>query len=270
MKLADAHAHFFSQGYQSAYGTLFPDNREIAVYQTFREVHQIDSVLAIGYAESPYQNNNRELSRLAAIHSWIHPLAYCAIQRPAKLAALKTYSKHRFAGISLYVNRRSEAARLNQWPEYLVRFLNQWRAIISLNISLTDLATVQPFLKRLPECPVLISHLGLPWSPNHKSNHRTWTAIARLSNVGVKASGFYSGNEPYPHPGNQKAFAILLDAFSSRRLYWGSDFSPALEFVSFVQTLDILNSLNLKAPDRSLVAGQNLRHLLNSRSKVTS
>ena len=67
-QLADAHAHFFANGYRSRYGTLFPDGQEARLYRRFRREHRIGEVLAIGYERRPYRGNNRYLEGLAASH----------------------------------------------------------------------------------------------------------------------------------------------------------------------------------------------------------
>jgi len=59
----------------------------------------------------------------------------------------------------------------------------------------------------------------------------------------VKLSGFYAISAPshaYPHCSARPFVKELYEKIGAKRLYWGSDFSPALEHVSFAQTLDVL------------------------------
>jgi Amidohydrolase len=94
---------------------------------------------------------------------------------------------------------------------------------------------------------------------------RKLTALARLPQVGVRASGFYFCNAPFPHQPAHDGFATLLNAFGPRRFYWGSDFNPVLEFDSFAQTIGVLDSLHLSDANCRLILGDNLRRLLQAR-----
>jgi predicted TIM-barrel fold metal-dependent hydrolase len=262
VKLADSHLHFFAPGYRSRYDTLFPNGRELEVYQSIRRAHQIDTALVVGYEGMPlYHGHNDYLARLAARHRWIHPVAYCPVARPPTPQKLAARLRQRFAGISIYINSTAEGRQLTRWPEKLVALLNERRALISINVQLASLASVEPFFRRVPDTHVLISHLALPWK---RGSLRPLTALAKLPHVGMKASGFYACNAPYPHQPTHAGFATILDAFGPRRLYWGSDFSPVLEFTSFAQTIDVLDSLRLGDADRRRILGDNLRGLLQT------
>ncbi len=273
MELADAHAHFFRQGFQTKYGVFFPEEREIALYEGIREVHQIGDILAIGYEGEPaYQGNNRYLAELSISRPWLHPLAYFDAGNPPTVETLAQFWQERFVGISLYLTDAPRAEAFIQWPMALIAALNEHRAVVSINIPCRHLPIISAFLEKLDGCRILISHLGLPSKHPEgdlEKELRPLTKLARLSNLGVKASAFYACGEAwydYPHPGAHAILEILLEAFGFERLFWGSDFSPALEFVSIPQTIEVLLAYpNLGEIEREAIFGGNLRRLLNGR-----
>ncbi len=273
MELTDAHVHFFRQGFQTKYGVLFPEEREIALYEGIRQAHQIGGVLAIGYEGEPaYHGNNRYLAELSASRPWVHPLAYFDAGSPPTAEAVAQLWRERFVGISLYLTDGPRAEAFTQWPIDLIAALNEHRAIVSLNIPCHHLPIISPFLEKLHGCQILISHLGLPQQPHEGDlldKLRPLTALAQLPNLGVKASAFYAYGKAwhdYPHRIAHNAFEILLEAFGFERLYWGSDFSPALEFVSIPQTIEaLLAQPNLSETKRAAIFGGNLGRLLSER-----
>ncbi|GAB2958407.1 hypothetical protein GCM10027280_53940 [Micromonospora polyrhachis] len=70
----------------------------------------------------------------------------------------------------------------------------------------------------------------------------------------MKISGLYAVSQPahaYPHDSAVPFLAVLLDRFGPNRLYWGSDFAPSLDEVSFRQTLDLPTLAGLGWPNPS-------------------
>ena len=51
---------------------------------------------------------------------------------------------------------------------------------------------------------------------------------------------------------------LLLERFDASNLHWGSDFSPALEFVSFEETIEVPRLASLPERDRALILGDGL------------
>jgi len=113
---------------------------------------------------------------------------------------------------------------------------------------------------------VLLSYLGLPGPPSAWPGGNALVALrpvvetARFGHVSVKLSGFYAASEPrhgYPHDA-RALVDPLFDAYGPRRLLWGSDFAPALNAVSFPQTIDVVRRLEWSPEDLGLVLGGNL------------
>lgn len=273
MKLADAHLHLFRHGYAERYGPVWANRNEVGLYEALRHAHGIERGLVIGYEGQPkFRGNNRDLARWAKGHSWITPLAFQPVTEPPTLTRLSALFRQGFAGLALYAMSLGDVERLNRWPTSLTHWLNQQRSIVSLNTRPEALHGFKPFLARLDQCAILISHLGSPGRyaapPSRREAKRILQplrSLAGLPQVGVKISGAYAISQPshaYPHLGALPLTQRLYDDFGPARLYWGSDFSPALEHVSFPQTIDVLLELGWSPSDLRRVRHDNLMRVI--------
>jgi predicted TIM-barrel fold metal-dependent hydrolase len=144
---------------------------------------------------------------------------------------------------------------------------------VSLNTRGKDLIDWVPLLDRHRELRLLLSHLALPpkvSTPPTKNDARAGidpvVNLARFPGVHVKLSGFYAISDPghdYPHRAAWPYVEVLAEAFSVKRLLWGSDSTPSLDFLSFPQTLQLFDQMPfLKEEDRQRIQGGNLLRLL--------
>lgn len=273
MKLADAHLHLFRQGYAARYGTAWANPHEVELYDTFRRVHGIELGLVIGYEGQPkFRGNNHDLAAWARKRSWITPLAFVPVAAPPTIKLLETRLRQGFAGLAIYVMTAAEVGCLNRWPTPVFQWLNQHRQILSVNARPGSLAHLKPFLAKLDQCAALISHLGLPGryatAPSQREARRVLRplrSLAKLPHVGVKLSGLYAISDPshaWPHCSAHPFIRQLYDDFGPERLYWGSDFSPALEHVSFAQAIDPLFELGWSATDLRLIMHDSLTRVI--------
>lgn len=272
-KRADSHIHLFQPGFvetlPASCRRITPD--ETTLYEALAAKHNIKTALVVGYeADAAYQGNNDYLATLIPIHTWVRPVAFYANPAAITLESLETRRAQGFVGISMYLFDKTEAL-LNSVPEQIWRWLVEHRWLLSINSTAEQWLGWHGILQRFPDLRLLISHLGLPKAPTSTDeaaeNLATVTALAKFPQVYTKLSGFYALSNPaheYPHRAGWPLVGVLLDHFGPKRLLWGTDFSPALEFVSFPQTLDVLNYLDCLEPAaRTLIEGENLIHLLN-------
>jgi L-fuconolactonase len=271
MPTGDAHVHLFANGFSGSYGRLLHD--EAALYEQLRHRFGIERALVVGYeGEAAYIGNNAYILDLARDRAWIAPLAYLRSDQAPATESLRRLMDDGAIGYSLYLSDAPEARAVGAWPQAVMRELQGQRAIISLNATPAATAAVAPFIDALVECTFLFSHLGLPGRFQHTPTQRE--AVARLQplralaerhNVAVKLSGLYAITEPphdYPHTAARAVVDAVLGSFGPARLYWGSDFAPALDFVSFAQLADERLLADLSASDAAGVMGENLRRLL--------
>lgn len=249
MTLADAHIHLFAGGYPGRFGVLFPRGEELRIYEAFRRVYQVRRALVVGYEGQHWsRGNNRYIERLAARHAWIAPLAYCALSRVLRARQISTWRQKGFVGLSWYITSQNEEDALRNSSQEVWKMLNAWRAVISVNATAGTAGRLHEIFSRLPETRILVSHLGLPGRlPGARKHLLPVLKLASLSHVGVKLSGAYAC-EAFPHPGLDGLLSDLRNTFGERRLFWGSDFSPALDHVTFEQTVATFTEMSWRNP----------------------
>lgn len=272
---ADAHIHLFKNGYQAQYDEGFARNAELSCYEALRQEHNIEKALIVGFEGQPqFVGNNRNLVSWGKNHSWMAPLCYINCQRIPSMTTLRKP----FVGVALYIDNSDDIEYITHWPPRFYHMFNARRAIISINTSPAMLRKLAPFVEKLNRCSFLISHLGLPGrfakAPSAAATTKAMQPLcdlAKYPNVMVKVSGFYGVSEPswdFPHCSTLPIVRAIYEAFGARRLLWGSDFSPCLASVSFVQSVETLEVLNktLKWPEEEMqqIRGENLLRLLSS------
>ena len=272
----DAHAHFFYPGYvgrmPESCRRQVPD--EITVYQAYAQQHDISQVLAVGYEGDAWAaGNNAYLATLAAQHKWVRPVAFVA--EPAKLTVeqLQSWQSQRFVGISLYLFDERATAALSSVAHEVWAWLAENRWLLSINSTGANWASWHAVLKAHPSLRLLIAHLGLPpamaTAPTLDEARTTLAPVLTLAEYPetvVKFSGFYALATPghaYPHAPSWPYAEVITHAYGTSRIVWASDFSPALEFVSFPQTIDVLHAMPwLTESDLATIFHDNLARLL--------
>ena len=278
MPTADAHLHLFSRGFAGPLGPPPVGCDELGLYERLRHHYGIERGLVIGYEGEPrYRSNNDHLLALAGTRPWIVPLPYLPVSPPPTVEQLRSLRQRGAAGFSLYLPRAAEARAFCAWPAATLDELNLQRALLSPNARPAALAAITASLAVLERCAVLVSHLGLPGRfarPASLELARTRLAplisLSRLAHIAVKLSGLYACCEPahdFPHQSAQPFVDVLLDSFAPARLLWGSDFSPALDFVSFAQLADTRPLAGCSDDEVDAVMGGNLLRLLKIQTR---
>ena len=272
---ADAHIHLFAGGYQ---GGSFTSRAgvsidEAACYDSLAREHHVTAALVVGYgAEAWCASNNAYLAQQCLRYDWIRPVAYVDIDSVPTLEGLEILQAQGFVGISLYIFGDA-AGQLARIPAEFWHWLDERRWMVSINSQDDRWAAWQPVLERSPRLRLLMSHLGLPpaaTSPPSREQSaasvRHVTALAKYPDVCVKLSGFYAlcaHQHDYPHEAAWPYVERLVEAFSSGRLLWGSDYSPCLDWVSFPQTYDLFSKMPfLTDNDAAQITGNNLLAML--------
>lgn len=276
MPTADAHLHLFRAGYADGFGGPRGTNAELAAYERLRAHFGIERGLVVGYDRGQYAGNNDYVLELARAHAWIAPLAYLPAAPPTA-EQLREFHRRGAAGFAVYLPDASDGKALAAWPVDVLAELRAQRAILSLNAKPGATAPLGALADGLAGCAILFSHLGLPGQVDRipttaeaRERLAPLLALARREHVAVKFSGLYGVSDPahdFPHAAAQPFVEVLLDAFGPARLLWGSDFSVALDFVSFAQTADDRPLAACSAAEVAEVMGGNLLRLLDDRSR---
>jgi L-fucono-1,5-lactonase len=275
---ADAHVHFFADGgYCGVRGSSPAGGDETAVYERLRRYHGIERSLVLGYEGEPhYLGNSEHILGLARTRPWMAPLAYLPTLPAPTLATLRKLSGGGAVGFALYPTTPGEGRAFSDWPSAVFAEMRRQRALVSVNAAPDTAAEMARIGADLDGCTVLFSHLGSPGRCSRppglsaaREELKPLLALSAWSNIGVKFSGLYAISDPghdFPHDAARPFVDIVLDAFGPSRLLWGSDFSPALDFVSFAQLADARLLSGCSQAEIDAVMGGNLLRLLEGRS----
>jgi L-fuconolactonase len=268
--LADAHVHFFAAGFRGRYGRASSGGDDLAAYQSLRDEHRIDTVLALaweGAGERHYKANNEYVARIGEEQDWVAPLMDADLEAPRIPPAP-------FLGMALYLMTHDDVRSFALWPQDVIDEMARRNMLVSVNAVPATLNAASDSLHRLAGCRILVSHLGQPGRYNGPpsdneiaSDLGPLLSLARLAHVGVKLSGLYDLTEPthaYPHHALRGIIDRIASAYGTERLYWGSDFSPVLDHVSFVQAIDAVSDLPWSPDERTAIMGGNLRGLIDA------
>jgi L-fuconolactonase len=280
MPTADAHVHVFPRGFAGVLGESPAGGDELTVYERLREHHGIERALVIGYeAEPRYAENNAEVIELARTRPWMVPIAYLAV-RPAPTAErLRELRSAGAEGFAVYLPSEADGRAFGEWPAATFAELRAQAALVSFNAGPagTAAAVAARAVDRLDGCTLIFSHLGLPGRfatpPVPRDVRERLAALLGLAgrwSIAVKLSGLYAVSDPphdFPHAAAEPVVDVLLDAFGPARVLWGSDFSPALDFVSFAQAADTRWLSGCSAAEVDDVMGGNLLRLLNGSAR---
>lgn len=272
MILADAHLHLFRHGFPGVYGRALLGS-EIDVYEAFRQTHGIAAGLIVGYqGDGIDPENNAHIRALAATRPWMATLAYvepAALPSPAAIEALLAAGH---AGLSIYVPDDVAVAALSAWDAATWRALDAAGAIVSFNVGLPQIGILATIAEAAPRCRLIVSHMGLPGTRKEppspgaaRAELAPLLALAAQPNVHVKLSGFYAVSDPshaWPHEAAAPFVEVLVEGFGANRCLWGSDFSPALDHVSFVQTITVPGLEGFGATAQAAIMGGNLLRIL--------
>lgn len=247
--IVDSHLHLFRSGYGrfTRRPFPFPGMSDVEAYELLRGRHGIGAGLVVCYeADGIDPSNNSYVRDLAASRPWLHSVAYLdpASKPDAGHVAALLSAGH--CGIALYLPDAESAKSLDGWPPETWRLLSDASAIVSLNARPEATRHLRGLIERAGNCQFLFSHLGLPGRFDSVPSSREAAgriepllALASLPNVSVKLSGFYAVDPVPPHVTARPFVGLLLERFASSNLHWGSDFSPALDYVSFGETIQL-------------------------------
>lgn len=273
LDLADSHVHFFDGGYPGRYGRSPAGGEEIAVYESLRSEHRITRVLVVGYEGAPFAAGNNDYIRsLASSRPWLTTVAYLEVAPPPSPEGIESILDGGHAGVSLYLAEPEQGDAWLDWSPEVWTILESAAAIISLNVTPRSLERCSSVLRSHPGCRFLVSHLGLPGphdtSPDTtevRSRIRALLECAGAHNVFVKFSGLYAtarNPHEYPHHSATPYVEELLATFGVDKCLWGSDFAPALDYVSFAQTISLPQLAGLTTSELKAVMGGNLAQIL--------
>ncbi|MFW6598382.1 amidohydrolase family protein [Propionibacteriaceae bacterium Y2011] len=262
----DSHIHLFEHGFRSDTEA----GQELATYEGLRAEHGIGRAVVVGFEGNPaHVGNNAYITRLAANHDWIVPLAFVDL---AAVTANPTHARELrdagAAGWSAYVQQPGAGAAWAELPDQVWDDLDGG-SVLSLNIDPGELAALTPRLASLQHTTVLLSHLGLPArGPGSSVEERLAPVVAAARAVPrllVKSSGEYATagpDEQAPFPSAKPYLQHLREQLGAERLVWGSDYVPMLNRQTFASQVDLASYGVFDEAELRLVEGENLARVL--------
>ncbi len=120
-------------------------------------------------------------------------------------------------------------------------------------------------IRRNPDTRIIVDHLGLvqpheppvlaePWAELAKV-----LTLAKLDNVAMKITGACTlSREPYPYSDIWDPVCRMIDAFGIDRCLWGTDWTRAVNFLSYAQGVDAFRATSrISDSDKVKLMGAN-------------
>ncbi len=124
-------------------------------------------------------------------------------------------------------------------------------------------------IRRHPDTQIIVDHLGLvqpheppvpdePWAELEKV-----LTLAACKNVAIKISGACTlSREPYPYDDIWDPVCRMIDAFGIDRCLWGTDWTRAVNFLTFKQGVDAFRETRrISDSDKAKLMGANTARL---------
>jgi L-fuconolactonase len=195
-------------------------------------------------------DNNAYVARFAETHpdritSWVDVDSFWRSEHHSEGATerlLQEVDRTGVSGFTHYVDARNDGWLRTEDAARFFRAAADTGLIASLAVTAAWFDDLRMIAVANPTLPLLIHHLSHPQTPGDVD---ALIALADLSNVGVKVSGFnYNSPEKwnFPYPASQALFRTIHGAFGAKRLYWGSDFPASRDQLTYRQSIEVLRS----------------------------
>ena len=130
-------------------------------------------------------------------------------------------------------------------------------------------AQVADLARRFPDVSLVVDHMGLVQPFHPPAPEDGWAdlpellALAEHDNITVKISGAGTlAREPFPYPDIREPVGRILDSFGLARCMWGTDWTRAVELLSYAQGVDAFRQGDwLSDGDRAALMGGNAQRI---------
>jgi len=124
-------------------------------------------------------------------------------------------------------------------------------------------------IRRNPDTQIIVDHLGLVQPHEPPAPAQPWAelpkalALSAYKNVAIKISGACTlSREPYPYNDIWDPVCRMIDVFGIDRCLWGTDWTRAVNFLTFKQGVDAFRATNrLSDSDKAKLMGVNTARL---------
>ncbi len=134
-----------------------------------------------------------------------------------------------------------------------------------------ELPLLLELARRHPDTQVVIDHVGLvqpqepPAPPEPFADLANVLSLAECDNVAIKISGACTlSQQPFPYPDIWEPLAKVFDAFGFDRCMWGTDWTRALNILTYEQGVESFRVTDsLSDSERSALMGGTLAKIYN-------
>jgi len=146
------------------------------------------------------------------------------------------------------------------------------QAGIPVNIMCSgNLPLLRELARRHPDTQIVVDHVGLtqpfepPAPPEPFADLANVVSLAAYDNVGIKISGACTlSHQPFPYPDIWESLGKVFDAFGFDRCMWGTDWTRAVELLSYEQGVEAFRVTDqLSDSERSTLMGGTLVKIYN-------
>jgi predicted TIM-barrel fold metal-dependent hydrolase len=121
-------------------------------------------------------------------------------------------------------------------------------------------------IRRNPDTQIIVDHLGLVQPHDPPVPAEPWAELpqvlelAKLDNVVMKITGACTlSKQPFPYPDIWEPVCQMIDAFGIERCLWGTDWTRAVNFLTYAQGVDAFRVADcLSASDKAELMGGTL------------
>lgn len=119
------------------------------------------------------------------------------------------------------------------------------------------MAGVEDLVARHPTTRLVVDHFAFCTPGERDDDFRDLLRLGRqYKNAYVKTSAFFRvSKEIYPYSDLQASVIALVEAFSAKRVLFGTDFPYVTEQCTYKESWDVLNYIPLSKEDREMVRG---------------
>ena len=141
------------------------------------------------------------------------------------------------------------------------------RLSLPVNLHIAGrLAQGTELIRRNPDTQIIVDHVGLVQPHEPPVPAEPWAelpdvlALAKLDNVAIKISGACTlSRQPFPYPDIWDPLCRVIDAFGIDRCLWGTDWTRAVNFLTYAQGVDAFRMTDRISPgDKAKLMGGTL------------
>ncbi len=133
----------------------------------------------------------------------------------------------------------------------------------------TKLPLFAEIARRHPDAQLVIDHLGLPQPFDPPPPDEPWAdldrvlSLAQFDHVAIKISGACTlAREPFPYPDIWAPLARIFEAYGFDRCMWGTDWTRAVNLLSFAQGVEAFRLTDTLSDDeRAALMGGTLQRI---------